>query len=290
MTGGGGFCTACGRPLDEAGTCPEHGVVGGGVGVDVRMPPWWVRALLGVVVVVVLVGGLIVLRADQRDSNRKLRASLSALDRRLKAETAASNGLSARLGALEARLNSQPDPAAVARQVAASVFTVEVSGALGSSFVMSSADGSSSLVTNYHVVEGAWTAGRKQVKLRQEGRELDGTIDRVSKGDDLAVVKVAAPLPPLAKAVDAPGVGDPVLVVGAPLGLGGTVSNGIVSALRDGYIQFSAPIGPGNSGGPVVNLRGQVIGVARSKLVAEGAEGLSFAIPISIVCTSVSVC
>jgi putative serine protease PepD len=85
-------------------------------------------------------------------------------------------------------------------------------------------------------------------------------------------------------------VGDSVLVLGAPLGLGGSVSNGIVSAFRDGYIQFSAPIAPGNSGGPLVNLHGQVIGVARSKLVAQGAEGLSFAIPIAIVCTSVSAC
>ena len=227
---------------------------------------------------------------DQRGRNRRVTAALAKVDERLKAETAAANGLSRRLGELETRLNAQPDPAAVAKTAGASVFTVEAGESLGSSFVIQSANGSSLLVTNYHVVEDEWTAGRRKVKLRQEGKDLDATIDRVSKANDIAVLVAATSLPALPKAGALPAVGDSVLVIGAPLGLGGSVSNGIVSAFRDGYIQFSAPIAPGNSGGPLVNLQGQVIGVARSKLVVEGAEGLSFAIPISLVCTSVSVC
>jgi putative serine protease PepD len=67
-----------------------------------------------------------------------------------------------------------------------------------------------------------------------------------------------------------------------------------VSALRveDGvhYIQFSAPISPGNSGGPVLDAGGRVIGVSVSKAVATGAEGLSFATPVAEVCSDLGVC
>lgn len=237
--------------------------------------------------VVVTLGGAAV---DERRRSARLERTLVDVRALLEAQDAAANGVSRRVADLEARLNAQPDQAAVAKQVAASVFTVEASGSIGSSFVISTGGGRSTLVTNYHVVEDGWEAGRKGVRLRQEGRELDGTVERVSVGNDVALVTVATELPALPKAADQPAVGDPVLVVGAPLGLGGSVSNGIVSAYRNGYIQFSAPIAPGNSGGPVVNLRGQVVGVARSKLVAPGAEGLSFAIPISLVCTTMTAC
>ena len=103
----------------------------------------------------------------------------------------------------------------------------------------------------------------------------------------------AAPVPvvlPVLPKGPPPSVGDPVLAVGSPLGLGNSVSSGIVSAFHDGIIQFSAPISPGNSGGPVVDRTGRVVGVARSKLVGDGAEGLSFAIPIALVCSTVATC
>ena len=71
---------------------------------------------------------------------------------------------------------------------------------------------------------------------------------------------------PLTAAKGQPSVGQPVLVAGAPLGLGGSVTNGGVSAFRNGLIQFSAPISPGNSGGPVVDHNGNVIGVTEAKV------------------------
>lgn len=277
------FCTDCGQALDETGVCPN------GHTKQRRDHRARLLAAAAVVLVVGLVAALVIQRADQRRADRRVQATLDGLDEQLEAATAASNGLSRRLGELETKVNSQPDPAAVAKAAGASVFTVEAGDAFGSSFVIGSANGSSSLVTNYHVVEEAW-GGNRKVRVRQEGKDFEAVIDRVSKANDLAVLTVASDLPVLSKAVDQPSIGDAVLVLGAPLGLGGSVSNGIVSAFRDGYIQFSAPIAPGNSGGPLVNLRGQVIGVTRSKLVAEGAEGLSFAIPISLVCTSVSAC
>lgn len=284
-----GFCTRCGLALDEAGACPAHGVAAGDGQAPLRPRSLWLRAT-AVLVALVLVGVLGWVMADQRAESRRTARTLAQVRDRLVAQESAANGVSRRVAELETRLNAQPDQAAVAKLVSASVFTVEAGDAIGSAFVIKADGGRSTLITNFHVVEAEWKGRRTQVRLRQEGKQLDATIERVSEGNDLALLVTSTALPALAKATEQPAVGDPVLVVGAPLGLGGSVSNGIVSAYRNGYIQFSAPIAPGNSGGPVVNLRGQVVGVARSKLVALGAEGLSFAIPISLVCTTMSAC
>jgi putative serine protease PepD len=83
------------------------------------------------------------------------------------------------------------------------------------------------------------------------------------------------------------------MAVGAPLGLDGSVSIGVVSGFRSiegsDYIQFSAAISPGNSGGPVVDAQGRVVAVATAKFVAPGAEALSLAIPVQTVCR-IAVC
>ncbi len=107
---------------------------------------------------------------------------------------------------------------------------------------------------------------------------------------DLASVETVAEIPLLAVEVHEPAVGSPVLVIGSPLGLGGTVTSGVVSAHRAGLIQISAPISPGNSGGPVVDARGHVVGIASEKIVSNDAEGLGFAIPIREVCSSLVRC
>jgi putative serine protease PepD len=134
------------------------------------------------------------------------------------------------------------------------------------------------------------TSGPHTVQVRQDTKTYTGMITKVDEGDDLAAVTVKAVLTPLSPATTPAMVGDEVLVVGSPLGLSGTVANGIVSSFRDGLIQFSAPISPGDSGGPVVSGQGKVIGVAESKLVGSGVEGLSFAIPITTVCSTVTTC
>jgi len=78
------------------------------------------------------------------------------------------------------------------------------------------------------------------------------------------------------------------MAVGSPLGLDGTISVGVVSGYRslDGsdWMQFSAPISPGNSGGPVVDANGRVLAVASAKLVGTGVEALSLGIPVKAVC------
>lgn len=138
------------------------------------------------------------------------------------------------------------------------------------------------VITNRHVIERA---------VRVEIHLLDGkkfTVKGVVALDgegDLALLQVDVPkglaLPlPIVKAV--PQEGESVVVVGNPYGLEGSVSNGIVSAVREisGYgkiIQITAPISPGSSGSPVVNMAGQVIGVATLQ-AAEG-QSLNFAVP-----------
>src|SRR5438094_713350 len=112
--------------------------------------------------------------------------------------------------------------------------------------------------------------------------------------DDLAVVHVRERLAPLKPATARPRLGTTVMVLGSPLGLGGSLSIGLVSGFRsiDGsdYVQFSAPISPGNSGGPVVDSQGHVIGIASGKYVGDGVEALGFAIPVSVACAQLNVC
>ena len=85
-------------------------------------------------------------------------------------------------------------------------------------------------------------------------------------------------------------VGEEIAAFGSPLDLGGSVTSGIVSGIRPEGIQFTAAISPGNSGGPVVDNRGRVVGVAQAALVGDNAESLNFAIPSARVCSAFSLC
>jgi putative serine protease PepD len=179
----------------------------------------------------------------------------------------------------------------IAAQILPSVVQVQVrsgfSGDTGSGFVI---DRLGHILTNNHVVASGGTVN----VVLQSGRRLRATIVGRDSGTDLAVLKVANPagLEPLTlgHSSDA-AVGDPVLAVGSPLGLAGTVTSGIVSALdrdvrlgnqRGKALQTDAAINPGNSGGPLVNARGEVIGVntAIATLGSRGSIGIGFAIPI----------
>ncbi len=196
--------------------------------------------------------------------------------------------------------------AAVAAKVLPSVVQIKVDtsqgSATGSGFVV---DTNGILVTNNHVVADA----QGDVVLSfSDGRSTTATVVGTSASYDLAVLRVKATnLPALALGnSDSVAVGDPVLAVGSPLGLSGTVTSGIVSAKNrpvtagsaqsggrsDGsYInalQTDAAINPGNSGGPLVNLDGEVIGI-NSAIATVGATaggesgniGVGFAIPIN---------
>jgi putative serine protease PepD len=164
--------------------------------------------------------------------------------------------------------------------------------AQGSGFVY---DTAGHVVTNYHVVQGATSL---EVTLA-DGSTYDATVVGTDPSTDLAVLKIDAPtskLHPLALAdSSAVAVGDGVVAIGSPYGLEETVTSGIVSALGrtiesttgysiPGTIQTDAAINHGNSGGPLLNLSGQVIGVT-SQIESEsgGNTGVGFAIPSNTV-------
>jgi putative serine protease PepD len=202
--------------------------------------------------------------------------------------------LQARVKSLEGQIQAHTNWGAIAREVQSSIFTVATKSGLGSGWVARSGIGGSELVTNFHVVAEAWNAGEVRVQVRQGDRTLEGTITRVQPGDDLATVHIADRFPPLPTAGQRPQLGDAVLAVGSPLGLGGSVSLGVVSGFRSlegaDYIQFSAPVSPGNSGGPVLDGQGRVIAITSAKFEGRGVEALSLAIPVQTACATVVTC
>lgn len=155
----------------------------------------------------------------------------------------------------------------------------------GSGFFIS-ADGY--IVTNNHVIENAEEI---TVVLKDE-RELKATVVGRDEGTDLAVLKVEGNNYPYVNFENAakPRVGDWVITVGNPFGLGGTATAGIISAYgRDlnevfvDYIQIDAPINRGNSGGPTFDIYGRVIGVNTAIFSPTGGSvGIGFAIPAEI--------
>lgn len=175
-----------------------------------------------------------------------------------------------------------------------SVFTIESAQGAGSGWAVQRHGGGTRVITNYHVVEFDWVTGVREVTLVQGDARWTARIVEVSEAHDLALLEVDQRFDPLPVSTERPSVGSEVTVLGSPLGLEATVSTGVVSAYRtEGgveYLQFTAPISPGSSGGPVVDSRGRVVAVSVAKLVAPGAEGLSLAIPADRLCIEMEVC
>jgi putative serine protease PepD len=203
-------------------------------------------------------------------------------------------GLEKRVDDLQARQALDVDWRTTAANVQRSVVTIDAGDALGSAWVAHSDDRGSDLLTNYHVVADAWTSGTATVKVRRGDGTLSGIVVGVDVNDDLAVVHVSEKLPALTSLARRPQVGTMVMAVGSPLGLSGTISVGVVSGYRSlegsDYVQFSAPISPGNSGGPVVDGSGHVVAIASAKLVGDGVEALSLGIPVQVACGGLVAC
>lgn len=166
------------------------------------------------------------------------------------------------------------------------------SSSVGTGFVY---DAKGDIVTNQHVIAGA-----SSVKVKfSDGSTYKATVVGQDPSSDLAVIRVNAPASKVAPLTladsSAVRVGDGVVAIGNPFGLDGTVTSGIVSALgRDisapdqtpisGVIQTDAAINHGNSGGPLLDLRGYVIGIT-SQIQSQGggSDGVGFAIPSNTV-------
>ena len=189
--------------------------------------------------------------------------------------------------------------ASVYKQVSPGVVTIKtvvngrfgnVGQAEGSGVVL---DANGNILTNNHVIAGAQQI---QVTL-SDGTTANATVVGTDSGHDLAVIKISVPAAKLHPVTlgnsDGVQIGDAVYAIGAPFGLSGSMSEGVVSNLNQSgssangaglsnLIQTDAAINPGNSGGPLVNAAGEVIGINTSiESPVNGNVGVGFAIPIN---------
>jgi hypothetical protein len=151
-------------------------------------------------------------------------------------------------------------------------------GALGSGFFVAP----NIIASNYHVIEGAKNASC-YLNNSDTGYKIDGYVG-VDKSVDLILLKVSTLNKPAIKlAVTTASIGQKVYVIGSPKGLPATISDGIISGMRDfegnKLLQMTASISPGSSGGPVLNSNGELIGISVSQLT--DGQNLNFAIPKS---------
>jgi putative serine protease PepD len=229
----------------------------------------------------------------------------ACVDKKTKALFISSNGSCPKgrspidIGATGANVKS------IAQLVSPSVVSIEVTSAsgsgTGSGSIYKSNANNSFIITNNHVIEAAAVSGQIEVELNN-GDVLPATIVGRNSEYDLAVILVkkgSLPEIPLGNSSSL-SIGDPVIAFGSPLGLSGTVTSGIVSALNRPVttgsfsaesfmdaIQTDAAINPGNSGGPLVDSQGRIIGVnsaiatVGSTASTAGNIGLGFSIPFN---------
>ncbi len=166
-------------------------------------------------------------------------------------------------------------------QVAETIFKVNTSNGSGSSFYVKKHN---IFVTNYHVVKGAQTIS---LENKHQYRFV-GHVIMVDENEDIAIIKTDHDFSHLTdlsfSGLSKLNVRDEVFVLGYPYGMPYTETQGIISSprqLMNGkyYIQTDAPVNPGNSGGPLVNASGEIIGITTSKFTE--ADNMGFAVPIS---------
>ena len=180
----------------------------------------------------------------------------------------------------------QFDSTEITKKVAPAVVlikgTTDSGDVLGTGVIIS---GDGKIATNLHVVQNLRNGG---VQLAS-GEKFDSfSVSAFDARKDIAIIKIPGfdlPFVPLGNSNNIQ-VGEPVLVVGSPLGLQGSVTTGVISSMRDdpaggGFkvLQTDAAANPGNSGGPLVNRQSELIGIITFKIV--GGENLNFAIPVN---------
>lgn len=170
------------------------------------------------------------------------------------------------------------DAKLIYKNAANSTVTIETDKGLGSGFFV----GNNIIATNYHVIEGATTAycylNNSNTKYNIEG------FLAIDTSSDLILLKVEGLIrTSLKMATKSVEVGQKIFVLGSPKGLPATISDGLVSGLRNfnghKFIQITAPISPGSSGGPILNSNGELVGVSVGQI--NGGQNLNFAIPKS---------
>jgi S1-C subfamily serine protease len=178
-------------------------------------------------------------------------------------------------------------PAQIVERVAPAVVQLVVGNSSGTGMVL---DAAGNILTNAHVVARATTV---TVRLAN-GRTLSGRVVARDEDRDLAIVRVSGQTLPTVRLGDSTTLrpGDDVFAIGYALNLPGepSVSRGLVSGVREGqrtdlvYIQTDAAVNPGNSGGPLVNSRGEVVGIVTARITSDAGrlvQGVTLAIAIS---------
>ena len=140
------------------------------------------------------------------------------------------------------------------------------------------------VVTNYHVIEGG---NRIEIIRNSDQKIFNGKVKKIDDIHDVCIVEIINDSIEDYLIINDryPKIGSDIIVAGSPIGLNGTITKGNISNIQkeEPYdyelLQISAPISPGNSGGPVVNDRGELIGISVASMVGEGVQNINFAVP-----------
>ncbi len=228
------------------------------------------------------------LRGDLREAGQLLqraRSDLSNQQRNLGAVTR-------KLNELEGEL--PPNVPTIVEQVKDSIFTVRTGTFLGTGFVVriNPPKGyQTGIVTNAHVVEPAIRDPSTPIFASHGSKRVRAKLWSWDAKNDLALLFVKdsyTPLPWRDDRLHNPQVGDFVLAIGSPYGLETSSTTGVISKITKRFIQTDAAVNPGNSGGPLVNRYGAVVGVVSYTLSL--AQNINFAVPIEATCQKVLDC
>jgi putative serine protease PepD len=238
--------------------------------------------------------------AAQDTALEELRSQLSAAQRSTAALAADVNSTRSDVAATQDQVartrtelaDSRVDVPALVARTQPSIVTVHCGAGLGSGFAIDvpvPAGSVTAVLTNHHVVQNCLpvpgavpaAAPAPAVSVSRGTQTFAAVLGTTDPVNDLALVYVDAFLPRLDKA-PAPTVGDPVVAIGSPYGLEGTVTTGIISKTYDDVLQTDAAINPGNSGGPLLDRTGKVLGVNTFGLRA--TQGLNFAVRLERTC------
>lgn len=244
------------------------------------------------------------LRTDQADAAKKSEAALSAARSQLSALAAQLTSAQNRLKADEQQLQLTtaqlpPDVVKLAEAVSPSVVLVGCGDGLGTGFALAlplTPGYRSVVVTAEHVVD-ACVSKPTDISVTHEGKSVPVRLRGVDPSEDVALLDVGTAIPALQPAAGPPVTGAFVLAVGNPLGITNNVTQGNVSQVQADYFLNTAPISNGNSGGPIVDNSGRVLGIADASAVANEnqpvVENLNYALRLSSLCSrllSGSVC
>lgn len=141
------------------------------------------------------------------------------------------------------------------------------------------------ILTNQHVISGCEA---QSVKVTQNGRSLGGYVWDWDNENDLATIATIGTVSTVKVATSKPSRGDAVFALGSPYGLEGSISSGIVSNFYSDFIVTDAAVDPGNSGGPLLNASGELVGINTWHMVS--SQGNNFAILPGVICREVLIC